>query len=266
MTEDYFNQMLELATGIVALADVESKIDKRQWKAAKEHHDSLEANFRVARNKYVDQMLGIPEGHEQACEYVKQDIAEVRARCDPAALPAVDYVSDNLLPFLQKEANRDPRIRKAIKATPWALGGIAIIAYFVVRFASATPINHALETKSGIQERAAAVVKLLRYDELMDTHVRRGGWAKGLLFWPVEPTDAEIKGASEFAALAFQSHEVSVQQFGCLEIPRGSESVPSKEELDFLAETSAYIQNSEIQWKNPPVDTVIDASKAFGKC
>ncbi len=211
-------------------------------------------------------MLGIPEGHEQACEYVKQDIAEVRARCDPAAFPAVDYVSDNLLPFLQKEADRDPGVRKAIKATPWVLGAIAVITYFVVRFASATPIDHALETKSGIQERAAAVVKLLRYDDLMDTHVRRGGWVKGLLLWPVEPTEAEIKGASEFAALAFQAHAVSVEQFGCPEIPRGSETVPSKAELDFLSETSIYVQNSEIKWKNPPVDTVIDASKAFGKC
>ena len=225
MTEDYFNQMLELATGIVALSDIESKLDKREWKAAKEHHDSLEANFRVARNKYVNQMLAIPEGHEQACAYVKQDIADVRARSDPIAFPAVDYVSDNLLPFLQKEANRDPRIRKAIKATPLALGGIAIIAYFVVRLASATPIDHALESKIGIQERAAAVEKLLRYDDLMDTHVRRGGWVKGLLFWPVEPTEDEIKGASEFAALAFQAHNVSIQQFGCLEISHGSETV-----------------------------------------
>lgn len=266
MTEDYFNQMLELAAGIVALADIESKLDKRDWKAAKEQHDSLEANFKVARNKYVDEMLGIPEGHEQACEYVKQDIAEVRAKSDPSQLLTVDYVSENLLPYLQKEADRDPRTRKAIKATPWALGGIALIAYFVVRFASATPIDHALETKSGIQERAAAVAKLLRYDELMDTYVRRGGWAKGLLFWPVEPTEAEIKGASEFAALAFQSHDVSVEQFGCPEIPRGSESVPSKAELDFLAKTAAYLQNSEIHWKNPPVDNVVDAAKAFGKC
>ena len=32
MTEDYFNQMLELAAGIVALADIESKLDKRDWK------------------------------------------------------------------------------------------------------------------------------------------------------------------------------------------------------------------------------------------
>ncbi len=48
MTEDYFNQMLEIAKDIVALADVESKLDKRQWKAAKEHHDSLGSKLNQA--------------------------------------------------------------------------------------------------------------------------------------------------------------------------------------------------------------------------
>ena len=32
----------------------------------------------------------------------------------------------------------------------------------------------------------------------MDTRVRRGGWLKGILFWPVEPTEEEIEYASEF--------------------------------------------------------------------
>ena len=266
MTEDYFNQMLELAAGIVALADIESTLDKRDWKAAKAQHDNLEATFKVARRKYVDEILGIPEGHEQAVKYVEQDIAEVRAKSDPSWFPTVDYVSENLLPYLNKEAKRDPKTRKAIRAIPLILGGIAFIAYFAVRFSSAIPIEHALATKVGIQERAAAVEKLLRYDELMDTHVRRGGWTKSIMFWPIKPTDAEIKGASEFAALAFQAHDVSVEQFSCPEISRGSDTIPSEAELYFLAKTAEYLQAPTTHWKNSPVDTAIDAAKVFGNC
>lgn len=32
----------------------------------------------------------------------------------------------------------------------------------------------------------------------MNTHVRRGGWIKSIIFWPVEPTKKEINYASEF--------------------------------------------------------------------
>lgn len=66
MTENYIDQLLELAAGIVTLADAESTLDKREWKAAKEQHDSLEAKFKEVRNIYVDFLLGTPEGHDQA--------------------------------------------------------------------------------------------------------------------------------------------------------------------------------------------------------
>ena len=266
MAEDYFDQLLELAAGLVALADAESTLDKREWKAAKEQHDSLEAKFKEVRNKYVDVLLSAPEGHEQAYDLVATDIAAIRANCDSSWEPAVNYVSDELLPYLHKEAGRDPRVRKAIKAMPWVLGGIAVVAYFAIRFLSATPINHALETKEGIQERAAAVVKLLRYDDWMDTHVRKGGWLKGILLWPIEPTEAEIKGASEFVALAYEAQQVSVEQFNCPAIQRGYGNKPSQEELDYLSESADYLRGPNVEWKEPPVVTAVDAAKVVGKC
>lgn len=266
MAENYFDQLLDLAAKIVALADAESTLNKREWKAAKEQHDSLEAKFGEVRNKYVDVLLGTPDSHDQVYDSVAANIAELRANCDPSWISTVDFVSDKLLPHLQKEAGRDPRVRTAIKAMPWALGGIALIAYFAIRFLSATPINHAFETKEGIQERAAAVEKLLRYDDWMDTHVRKGGGLKGILMWPIEPTEVEIKGASEFVALAYEAQQVSVEQFNCPAIPRGYGNKPSKEELNYLSETAGYFRAPNIQWKKPPVVTVVDAAKMVGKC
>lgn len=264
--ENYFDQLLELAAGIVALADAESTLDKREWKAAKEQHDGLEAKFKEVRNKYVDVLLREAEGHEQTYNLVAADIAAIRANCDPSWEPAVNYVSDELLPYLLKEAARDPRVRKAIKAMPWILGGLAVVAYLAIRFLSATPINHGLETKEGIKERAAAVVKLLRYDDWMDTHVRKGAWLKGILLWPIEPTEAEIKGASEFAALAYEAQQVSVERFNCPAIQRGYGNKPSQEELDYLSKTADYLLAYNVEWKEPPIVTALDAAKVFGKC
>ncbi|HZV17586.1 MAG TPA: hypothetical protein VFF84_02725 [Sphingobium sp.] len=266
MGEDYIDQLLLLAAKIVALADVESTLDKREWKAAKEQHDSLEAKFKEIRNKYVDVLLDTSEGHDQAYDLVAADIAAIRANCDPSWNPAVNYVSDNLLSHLQKEAARDPGVRKAIKVMPWVLAGFGVTAYFAIRFLSATPINHAIDTREGIQERAAAVGKLLRYDEWMDTHVRKGGWIKGILLWPIQPTDAEIEGASEFAALAYEAQQLSVEQFGCPSLNRGYGNKPSKEELDYISEAADYLRRPNIQWKNPPVLAAMDAAKVVGNC
>lgn len=266
MTHNYFNQMLELASEIVALADAESTLDKRDRKKAKERYETLEAEFKEVRTKYVDDLLGTPDGHDQAYDMVASDIATIRESCDPSWIPAVDYVADNLLPRLEKEAKRDPRVRKAIKAMPWVLGGIAVVAYFAIRFLSATPVNHALETREGIQERAAAIEKLLRYDDWMDTHVRRGGWMKGILLWPIEPTEAEIKAASEFASLAYEAQQVAVDQFNCPAIPRGYGDRPSQEELDYLSATAGYLRGANVEWRKPPVVTAVDAAKVVGSC
>ncbi|MBY8824981.1 hypothetical protein [Sphingomonas colocasiae] len=266
MTRDYFDQLLELAADIVVLVDAERTLDKRDWKKAKEQHDGLEAKFKEVRNKYVDALLGTPEGHAEAYELVVDDIEQIKATCDPSWLPAVNYTSDSLLPYLKKESGRNPRTRKAIKSAPWVLAGIGAITYFGIRFWSATPISHTIETKEGIQERAAAIAKLLRYDEWMQTHVRKGGWLKGILFWPIEPNEEEIKGAGEFAGLAYEAQKISVERFDCLAIPRGHGERPSKEELDYLQKTAEYLRGSNVKWSATPVFAVVDAAKAVGKC
>jgi hypothetical protein len=100
----------------------------------------------------------------------------------------------------------------------------------------------------------------------MNTHVRKGGWLKGILFWPIEPTEDEIKGASEFAALAYEAQQVSVERFNCSTIARGDGNRPSPEELSYLAGVADYLRGTKVQWKEPPVLTAVDAAKAVGKC
>jgi hypothetical protein len=266
VADNYFDELLELASAIVSLADMENQLDKREWKKAKAQHDALETKFKEVGSKYVDDLLAPPEGRGQAYDLVAADLTDLREKCDPSWIPAVDYVSEKLLPYLHKEAGRDPRLRKVIKALPWLLGGVALVAYFSISFFSATPINHALETKEGIQERAAAIEKLLQYDDWMDTHVRKGGWLKGILLWPIEPTEAEIKGASEFASLAHEAHRISVAQFNCSALDPGYGDKPSTGELKYLSETADYLRAPQTQWKTPAVITVVDAARSVGRC
>lgn len=266
MAENYFEQMLDLAADIVLLADAEAHLEMRDWKKAKERHDNLEVQFKDVRKKYVDALLDTSDDNAAVYPAAARHIEQLKATCDPSWLPAVSYAADSLLPYLEKEASRDPRLRMAAKAAPWVLAGIGIVAYFGVRFWSVTPIVHTIETKEGITERAAAIVKLLRYDDWMDTHVRKGGLFKGVVFWPIEPNDDEIKGASEFAGLAFEAQQFSVEKFSCSAIPRGYDKTPSKEELEYLEQVAEYLQGASVKWNVTPAFTVVDAARAVGKC
>lgn len=266
MAKSYIDELLELAAGIVELADAESTIDKRDWKKAKAQHDALQADFIRVRNNYVNSLLHSPDNHGQAYSLTVEELNLTRENCDDTWIPAVDYVADNLLPYLEKESRRSPNARKFFKYLPWVLAGVAAVTYIAVSFLALTPINHAIDTQAGIKERAAAVQKVIRYDYLMNTDVRKGGWIKGALFWPLEPTAYEIKGASEFAALAFEAKQVSVQQHGCSPIAREYGDGPSKDEVAYLSATAERLRDASLQWKKPPIITTIDVARFVGKC
>lgn len=266
MDRDYLSELFDVASQIVELADVESSLDKRDWKRAKEQHDSLEASFDKLRNEYVDHALEQTKDGRLAYQRANDELSRIRHDCDPSWIPAVDYTSNRVLPYFEKQANRHPKLRKAIKLFPWTLGGIALVAYFAVRILSATPIDQPITTQKGIEERAAAVEKVIRHDEWMATHVRKGGWLKGILLWPIAPTDKEVKGASEFAALAFEAQQVSVNESGCMALPQGTGNVPSKEEIEYLSATAEYLRDSSTQWKSPAPLTAVDAARKVGGC
>jgi hypothetical protein len=147
----------------------------------------------------------------------------------------------------------------------WGLGGAAVATYFAFRFLSATPIESPADTQKGIQERAAAIEKVLRYDDWMDTRARRGGWLKGILLWPIKPSEQELKGASEFASLAYEAQAVSVEQFNCTAVAGGGE-VPSEAEVKYLGQMAELLLSPEIKWQDPPVMTALEAAKSLGNC
>jgi hypothetical protein len=261
---DFLN-LLGLAEEIVVLTESKSLLEKPKRKAANEQQVRLEQKFKESRDRLIDGLLSSPNGHAEAYSVAENAIAEIRATCDSSWLPALDYTSNNLLPKLRKEADRDPRVRKAIKAIPWFLAGAVFVAYFSVRFLSATPINHDFSTKEGIKERASALEKVIRYEDAMDTHVRRGGWIKGILFWPIEPTESEVKGASQFAGLANSAQQVVVDEFNCPAVYRGGDKIP-QEHLDYLSKMADYLREPNVKWREPAIVTAVDAARAIGKC
>lgn len=266
MGDDYLILLCELAGRICALKEAaKTQLNPEQTKT-KEQLDILNGKFAEIRNKYVDFLLVTPHGRSQAYEQTAAKIAELRTRSDPSWNDAINYLSEDLLVHLKREASRDPQLRKAIKAIPWALGGLAVTAYFGLRLFSATPIDYSVETREGIQQRAAAIEKVLRYTDWMDTRVRRGGWLMGILFWPVEPSKSEIEGAAEFAGFAYAAQKISTEDFGCPSIPAGYGDTPSEVELSYLSDMAGIVRRPDLQWADPPVMTMVDAARIARNC
>jgi hypothetical protein len=136
--------------------------------------------------------------------------------------------------------------------------GIVAAVYFTIRFTSGLEISQPLESKLGIQQRAAALEKTLRYNDWMHTRVRRGGWVKGILLWPIEPTEAEMNGSREFVTLSYQAHDFLFRRGDVCGGPAGGDSRGrSDSQNKFLLRIVEYIQNDQAEWKEPAILTLL---------
>ena len=262
------DDLLELAGSITQLDAMEASLGKgREWKVAKTHHDEAVEQFNSKRKDYVNLLLVRGEDWSPVPDDVAQKLSSIEASADVSWLPAIQYMRDNLLPFLTKEANRSPLVRDIIKWTPAALGIVAAIAYFSIRVTSGVDITDPIDSKIGLVQRAAAAEKVIRYDEWMGTHVRRGGWLKGIMLWPIEPNEAEIKGAGEFVSAALDGYDVLAQRGQiCGTLIGGYDNKLSKEQISFTDDIAEGIQRNDIQWQTPPVLTILEPIKAKFPC
>ena len=263
MSQGHLWELVQIAVRIMELDQLESQLtDKRDWKAAKEEYEAQQSHFNKVRDEYVDALLDQEESRDSAADNVGAQLAGLRNQADPSWYPAIDYTSDSLLPYLAKEAAKSPRMRKAIKLAPLVAGALAVIAYFTVRLVSGTPVTESIETRAGLQQRAAAVEKVIRYDNWMSTRVRRGGWLKGVLLWPIEPTDAEINGAADFVGLVLEGQQYAE---GCGSVVSYGDNL-TDDQIDMVGEVADYIQRDDVQWEEPAVMTVVVGLQQADKC
>ncbi|MBN1783802.1 MAG: hypothetical protein JW812_02430 [Alphaproteobacteria bacterium] len=105
-------------------------------------------------------------------------------------------LQDFVLKRLAKEAKKSP-FRRKIERYFWK-GFLVVLAVFALIFRqyNLITVDAPLETKEGIMQRAAAYDKFSTYNSLVAGS--RNGFAKMILFWPIEPTKEEVNYASEF--------------------------------------------------------------------
>lgn len=268
MSDGGLNELLELAAGIMELDDAEQSLRKgHEWRAAKKQHDSLVEAFDKVRKNYVDGLLTKGEDWSHISAAVSSDLENIQSRADSSWHPSIDYTRNRLLPYLSKELGRPPIVREVIRWTPWALAGAAAIVYFSVRLTSSVEVGAPLSSKAGLQQRAAAVEKVLRYDDWMRTHVRRGGWLKGILFWPIEPSEEEIEGAAELVSTTLAGYDaLAEQKVVCGSIAPSYDSTLTPQQMKLTADVAEYLQRGDIIWQKPPLLTIVEPIKQAFPC
>jgi hypothetical protein len=261
------DELLELAAVIADLDAAEPLRKGREWRQGKKQFDAAVEQFSTKRKDYVNSLLIKGEDWSAIPESVAEELSAIEAGADESWRPAINYTRENLLPYLTKEAGRSPVVRDVIKWTPAVLGVAAVIAYFGIRLTSGVDITAPIDSKLGIQQRAAATEKVVRYDEWMGTHVRRGGWLKGIMFWPIEPDESEINGAGEFVSLALEGYDVLAQKREiCGTLVSGYGDKLSKEQISFSDDIAEAMQSDDVKWQTPSVMTILQPIKAKFPC
>src|SRR3546814_16772952 len=83
-----------------------------------------------------------------------RELEDFRSKAHISWRPATDYTADHLVPFLQKEAQKSPAYRKAMKMMPWVIAAVCVVAYFGLRLCSAVDVSAPIASREGVVQSA----------------------------------------------------------------------------------------------------------------
>ena len=125
---------------------------------------------------------------------------------------AIDRTAEKLANIAAKQQAKSSFRRKVEHYRP-AIVIVAVAAvYFGLRFYSAVPTYDQIETRDELIAGYTALQKVDRYDDLAGTRARKGGWLKGIMLWPIEPTEDEVEFAADMVWLSIRMHDYLLEE------------------------------------------------------
>lgn len=264
MASSYLWGLVETAARIVHLEAEEGQVtDKSEYKRNQLEWNALVEHFGKAREEYVAALFGDDAPGDGVPGDVQGQLAGLREEYDANLHPAIDYVEANVMPAIRKEAGKDPRMRRALRALPLIAIPVVMVIYFGIALLSGTPVTDSIQTRQGIIQRAAAAKKVIRYDEWAGVHMHRNGWVKPILLWPIQPDPYEVKGAGEFVGLVLEGQQYAK---GCgLVLGIGGDTLSSAQ-VKLVGDVADVIRSNDLQWSKPPVVTVVTTLERVKPC
>lgn len=169
--------------------------------------ENLEQKLNEESSELIDRTVNTWNSDQPLNIFLAEEFASLKQDADESWHNAIDDVGQRITKLALSESSKSPMRRKVEKNGVWIAIGVIAITMLSLKWYWLVEVDQPIETVTGTIQRAAALDKLLDYDDSMDTRVRRGGWLKGILFWPAEPTEKEIEHASEFLWAAVEIYD-----------------------------------------------------------
>lgn len=210
-----------------------------------------EQAYRTCRDKLSYELIRDMHGWAAARNEAQARLDEIVAEQDEYWAQVVLRVKQDLVSRIEQDGARSP-VRRWLTyyALPIVIG-LGVVGYGAVWWYNDITIDHPLQTRAGLVQRAQAYAKLRRFEELQGG---RSSLIKGVLIEPFKPDEEEIAAAQEFLDATIGGYAF-LHGKGLACGPRVPQAGQMLEEDDFamIDATSDYLRSSSVDWQSMPV-------------
>jgi hypothetical protein len=194
-----FQPLLELSAVINEYKEeLQTKPGSKRKSELKEGIQNMETALVEKSTELIKKTVDSWDSDQTLSDYLEQELDAIKEASDESWHLAIEDLKVRLRKISNTESKKSP-IRRKIEKNGWWLTILFIgITMVSLKWYWLIEVNQPIDTVKGVIQRAGTLDKSLNYDDSMDTKVRKGGFFKGILFWPAEPTEKEIEYASEF--------------------------------------------------------------------
>jgi len=222
--------------------------------------------YTTAITVLADDLLSAHKRADAASDAARRDLDEIAVASEDDLEPVYAKVRYDILKRIDSVAGPTPA-QQAMKTRLVGIGGVAFVLLFAAGYAgvrqySATPVDATIDSRSGIQQRADALNKVIRYDGFGGG----GGLIRTLLLWPIEPTALEGRNAGEFAGLILAGARRLRDEGAACKLPLTTSGPLSDVEVELLKSVTAHLRADTVKWRDPPIMTILDPIRGQYPC
>ena len=194
-----FQPLFELSGAILECKqELEGKPPRKRQTELKKLARELEESLAESSKALIGKTVESWKSDQPLAEFLASEMELIKASSDASWHLAIDDVKERLVKLANNEEKKSTTRRKIEKNAWWILLVAIASTMVILKWYWIVDVSEKSDTAIGYYQRAEALQKLIDYDDYMGTKVRKGGMFKGVLFWPIEPTEEEIQYASDF--------------------------------------------------------------------
>jgi hypothetical protein len=221
--------------------------------------------FNSLRNRFVYDELSTGEDPAAIKQSIASEVDDIMAH-EPVWGDTLIFVRDEIFARIDHESRKSPLARTVYRWMPLGIGIACLIVYVSIRLLSGLDVSAPIATKLGIEERAAAYSKAMRYDEWLEGAHGRNGLVLGALLWPIEPSNEEVSAARDMVGLSLAGADFLAKHNEICPSWASDEDGLTQQRKKLVGDVVAYVDAPGVKWRKPPAMTLLDPIRTEFPC